>query len=230
MIRRLLIFVALPLALMITYIVAWQALSPERRIAINDEMGLVENIGTLLFVVAGVVALTLFFKSKGNAPTPWRIFYLLYGLGALFIAAEELSYGQHILNFNSPEYFQQYSKQKEVNLHNLGGDAMSKTLRRVAEIAVPIAGVITPVVILLLDRRAFTPGHWPFYTLPLWEASAALLLADLCYFIRKNEWFGITDMDEVAEGFWGLACLFWIAVLAERVLSQPRREENAGNA
>jgi hypothetical protein len=222
MARRVLLYAVVPIALMVAYIVAWQVLSPEQRMAVNDEMGTVENIGTFFFFVAGVVGVTLFFRSKGRAPTVWRFFYLLYGLGALFIAAEEVSYGQHILNFNSPEYFKQYSKQKEVNLHNLGGDAMSKTLRRVAEIAVPIAAVIAPVVILLLDRKAFTPGHWPFYTLPLWEAATCLLLADLCYFMRKGQWFGITDADELAEGLWGLACLIWISVLAGRVLGQSR--------
>jgi hypothetical protein len=222
MIRRVLLYVVVPILLMVAYIVAWRTLSVVQRERMVDEMGTVENLGTLCFFVAGVVGVVLFFRSKGRARRIWRFFYLLYGLGALFIAAEELSYGQHILHFNSPEYFKQYSKQKEVNFHNLGGDAMSKSLRRVAEIAVPIAAVFTPLVILALDRRAFTPGHWPFYTLPLWEVAACLLLADLCYFMRKYEWFGVTDADELAEGFWGLACLIWIAVLAVRVLGRPR--------
>jgi hypothetical protein len=221
MLRRLLIFVILPILLLASYVVAWQVLTPDQRKIMGAEMGPLENIGTLLFLLSGIVGLALFFRSKDRAPIAWRCFYLLYAMGAFFIVAEEVSYGQHLLNFNSPAYFQRYSKQKEVNLHNLYGDAMSKNIRRVAQIGVPIVAVIAPLVIRVLDRRAFTPGHWPFYTLPLWEVAVTLLLADLCYFIHKREWFGITDIDEATEALWGLACLMWIAVLARRVVRQP---------
>jgi hypothetical protein len=220
---RLFAFVLLPILLLVAYVVAWQVLTPDQRKAMGAEMGPIENFGTLLFLTAGVVAAVLFFKSNGRAPRAWRVFYLLYALGAFFIVAEELSYGQHILNFDSPAYFERYSKQREVNLHNLYGDRLSKNIRRVAQIGVPIAAVIAPLVILAFDRRAFTPGHWPFYTLPLWELAVTLLLADLCYFLHKREWFGITDIDEATEALWGLACVSWIAVLAGRVLRQPRQ-------
>jgi hypothetical protein len=42
-------------------------------------------------------------------------------LGALYVGAagEELSWGQHFLEFGSPEYFRSHNAQHETNLHNL---------------------------------------------------------------------------------------------------------------
>lgn len=49
-----------------------------------------------------------------------RISYLIYVVGLIFIlgALEELSWGQHLLGFESVEYFSQNNKQHEMNMHN----------------------------------------------------------------------------------------------------------------
>ncbi|MFC1462588.1 hypothetical protein ACFLQU_03175 [Verrucomicrobiota bacterium] len=46
--------------------------------------------------------------------------YALFGLLCIFIAMEEISWGQRILDFNTPDPFRKQNIQNEFNLHNLG--------------------------------------------------------------------------------------------------------------
>jgi len=49
-----------------------------------------------------------------------RAFYLLFGLGMLFIAGEEVAWGQQFLNFKTPDFLQVFNTQNEFTFHNLG--------------------------------------------------------------------------------------------------------------
>ena len=72
----------------------------------------------LTAVLFGVSSLTLFLAA-GAAGRGWlRLLYILAGLGALFIAGEELSWGQHILGFANPNFLEGTNAQRETNLHN----------------------------------------------------------------------------------------------------------------
>lgn len=56
------------------------------------------------------------FKSESKI---WGIVYYLFAVILLFIGLEEMSYGQHLIGWNSPESFQKYNVQSETNIHNL---------------------------------------------------------------------------------------------------------------
>ncbi|MFT3680275.1 MAG: hypothetical protein QM791_08365 [Ferruginibacter sp.] len=77
-----------------------------------DENGVVES-GTAIFFIAASIVFFLCFKANKNL--------LLLGLGLLmFVAAgEELSWGQHIFNFHTPESIDKMNVQHEFNFHNL---------------------------------------------------------------------------------------------------------------
>ena len=87
------------------------------------------------FGAAAVLAFGLAARSRGIAPAGVRVLYLLFALGALFAALEEISYGQHFVGWQSPRWFAEQNAQHETNLHNLFGDRPGKTLRNVALVA-----------------------------------------------------------------------------------------------
>jgi hypothetical protein len=47
------------------------------------------------------------------------VLYLLLSVTLLFIAGEEISWGQRILNIETPGYLVELNRQKEMNIHNL---------------------------------------------------------------------------------------------------------------
>ena len=91
---------------------------------LTREDGLFEYSTATTFLVASIVTLTLFAKSiSGNDlfffPTRRNIFYLLLGFLFLFGAGEELSWGQRIVGFDTPESIRARNVQEELNIYNL---------------------------------------------------------------------------------------------------------------
>ncbi len=52
-------------------------------------------------------------------PEPARWFYRLLTVGYFYVIMEEISWGQRIIGFSTPEFFKIHNLQGEVNLHNL---------------------------------------------------------------------------------------------------------------
>jgi hypothetical protein len=71
-----------------------------------------------------------------------RVACLGLGLFCLFVAGEEISWGQRILGFRPPNYFLEQNYQQEANLHNLLKDVLD-TRFMVLAIAL-LVGVLTP--------------------------------------------------------------------------------------
>lgn len=68
----------------------------------------------------------------------WFLFVtLLLGLFLLFVAGEEVSWGQRIFSVATPEFFQKHNSQQETNLHNLvvGGVKINKLVFSILLIA-----------------------------------------------------------------------------------------------
>lgn len=65
-----------------------------------------------LFLAAGAVGVA-------RAIPPRRLFDLLVGVFCIFVAGEEISWGQRLVGYAAPEFFLRANVQQEVNLHNL---------------------------------------------------------------------------------------------------------------
>ena len=92
--------------------------------SLTREDGLFEYSTAIFFLVASIVALTLFAKStSGNNlfffKTRRNIFYVLLAFLFFFGAGEELSWGQRIVGFDTPESIRARNIQEELNIHNL---------------------------------------------------------------------------------------------------------------
>jgi len=82
----------------------------------NKESGAVENITAILLAVAIVVTLRALFRRKPDPNTQF--------LG------EEISWGQHLFQWSTPEAWLEYNDQGETNLHNTSGlfDQVPRTI------------------------------------------------------------------------------------------------------
>jgi hypothetical protein len=95
-------------------------LSDEARIAINREDGWIEYPTAIIFLLCAIVSATIPFRSRLKGR---KLVDGLLALGFLACAAEEISWGQRIFDFGTPDALKGLNVQNEFNLHNLMGYA-----------------------------------------------------------------------------------------------------------
>lgn len=69
---------------------------------------------------------------------------LIGALSCLYIAGEEISWGQHIFHWNTPGYWAMVNRQEETNLHNTYA-IFEKTPRSILETGIFIGGLLVPL-------------------------------------------------------------------------------------
>ena len=84
------------------------------------EMGPLECAGALFSALAAVTFFYTFLVDKrANSITLRSLWLLGLALGSLFLAGEELSWGEHLFGFAGPEAIKAINAQSEFNTHNL---------------------------------------------------------------------------------------------------------------
>lgn len=92
------------------------------------EDGVFEYTGAFLFMVTSFIFILLFFQPDfffNSADREYygnyrkRIFFLLFGLLFFVLLGEEISWGQRLLGFDTPDNLEKRNIQGEFNLHNL---------------------------------------------------------------------------------------------------------------
>jgi len=108
------------------------------------EKGIIENL-TVIFLLIAIIACLLFMfaKEKVNFPA-LKIWMILFLLGAIYYAGEEMSWGQHFFGWGTPEQWTEFNDQQETNLHNTAAifDQIPRTLLSIAAL---IGGVLIPL-------------------------------------------------------------------------------------
>jgi len=86
----------------------------------TSEQGPVENLTVVAFLGGAVLCLHRAWRWRRDGRRRLRMATTV-ALAALFVVAagEELSWGQRLLAFGTPEFFERHNLQRETNLHNL---------------------------------------------------------------------------------------------------------------
>ncbi len=116
-----------------------------------------ELIGALSFLVTSILFFYGFRVARKTLDKSWvslikQLIYLGLALLFFFGAGEEISWGQRILGFQTPEPLSQVNRQEEFNLHNLSAWEASDFLDpdRLFDIFWFLFAVFTPVVALVI--------------------------------------------------------------------------------
>lgn len=194
-----------------------------------SETGPIELGTAALFLAASVGAVGYLRKHRPRLPRPYRALFGLFAVTAFFVAMEEISYGQHLLGFESPAWFRQHNYQDETNLHNLFGNKPSRRLRAVGSIAIPLVCIVLPLV-YRKRTETWRPGHWTYYLLPRMELIALVAIAQLVTVPDKLPDWIIEDVSrsgELKELYWAIAAFSYIRLLDRRQTEAPARESDA---
>lgn len=104
---------------------------------------------TYFFLAAGLISVRVVIQN-----TRYRWFFVFFALAALYVVLEEISWGQRIFGFATPEFLREHNLQGEANLHNMFTGPYSTMLKDALSIAVAAGlfayGLLFP---LTLSRR-----------------------------------------------------------------------------
>jgi len=116
-----------------------------------------ENVGAISLFVTSLLFFYGFIVARKSLDKSWislvkQLIYLGVALLFFFGAGEEISWGQRIFGFKTPEALAQVNKQDELNLHNLAIMENSKffTADRMFDVFWFLFGVLIPAIALLV--------------------------------------------------------------------------------
>ncbi|MAF83793.1 MAG: hypothetical protein QGH93_10435 [Gammaproteobacteria bacterium] len=139
-------------AIGITAFVLW-SFAPDTYYIIVQEDEVLEWSTFWAFICAGGIYLYVAARPGFSLTASWFPIGLL--LFCLFVALEEISWGQRLFGYRPPEYFLQFNYQQEFNLHNVIATSLRKLSVVVVifgyGVALPLLGLI-PAVRQLIDR------------------------------------------------------------------------------
>jgi len=150
----------------------------------------------------------------------YRWFFVLLAVASFYTFMEEISWGQRLFGFDTPEYFAKNSYQDEANLHNLLTGPVESWTKTALTYLISIAflgyGVLFPVTLKIQWKPAVFLDQWGIVAPPV-----ALLPAFLAGAVCEMEFFSFNEA-EVAELLVAMAMTFtafkfW---LAKRSISQ----------
>lgn len=114
-----------------------------------EELGIIENL-TVIFLVWALIALAVYaFKHLKTMRPLDQALVVVMILGSIYFAGEELSWGQHLAGFETPESIRERNYQNEMNLHNtegIVGDLLDKIPRTILTVGIFIGGIVFPFI------------------------------------------------------------------------------------
>ncbi len=86
-----------------------------------DENHPIEILTFIVFFIGGFYGINLSMKLFKSQEKFSSIFYLLFSLGLIFLAMEEIAWGQWFFHFETPDAWKQINERDETTIHNLKG-------------------------------------------------------------------------------------------------------------
>ena len=132
------------------------------------EDGVAENLSFLFYLVAGVVLLSSSFKM--NHSQARGVLPVLLGLFFIVVAGEEISWGQRLFEFNTPDVMKGSNTQGEFNFHNLSVVDKNDSLlnqHTLLNIFVVINGVLFPIAYYFYSGFRTLVARFKFPIIPV---------------------------------------------------------------
>jgi len=135
----------IPLVFMAAQLMMEAFLPPLMLEKIHAENGPHELLQFIVMVMALCVAVSTLVNARADVSRPLKSWMMLAALCCFYVAGEELSWGQQILNWGTPEFWAQVNDQAETNLHNKNSWLDQKP-RLLLLVGVVVGGLIMPAI------------------------------------------------------------------------------------
>lgn len=175
------------------------------------EGSVAEWLTFVVFLVAAPIALTTAVQSWRRQEWDRGIAWGPFGLACALVAMEEVSWGQILFDWGTPEFFDVHNSQNETNLHNLA--PVQEHLWSITAVVVSAVALLALVRVQLESRGLLRADSLAADLLPVRATLPLLIFAALISIavaFEKKELdlpILITRDQEVAEFAFGIACL-----------------------
>lgn len=202
------------------------------------EAGYIEILTPIVYGVAAAFGVAILRRSNAFPATWIRVWFGAFTIGCIYVAGEEISWGQHIFGWESGDFFKLYNEQSETNLHNIRGP-LKNAPKLLMEIFVLLAGVIWVVVMHGRKQRYVRPEIWSFWIYPGAVAFVAAVLAIVAIFPDRIG--HLVDLDslgyfnhgpgfkEIQELYFAFFFLLYGVTVHRRLLGQCRDRHPLGS-
>lgn len=202
----------------------------------DSELGPGESLTFLFLFTAAIFGLVSLWQSRTipppRLPAAYRVWLLLVTLGAIYMAGEESSWGQHWFGWQTPEQIAALNDQQETNLHNMSSWLDQKP-RLAFEIWVLIAGLCYPVyagIVAPRKDRVVRRALWFWPPRLVFPTALLAILAPLPE--RFGKWFGMPvtppfdiRTSEQQEALFAIFLLLYLCSYWLRVQRVKRQEK-----
>jgi len=221
-----LLFLALPTSLLVMPYVFYSAFDGAG-FYFDKETGAVENITALLLAIAIVVVIhslwQVLTKSSVAFKTLTMVWLSIFGLGCVYFLGEEISWGQHLFGWATPESWMAVNDQGETNLHNTSA-WLDQIPRTVLTVGIIVGGLCYPLVRkwTRVGEGRKTDAFWVHF-MPGWNCTTAaacvmgIILLGTLYKSTGFEWLNIFD-GEVKESLIAMFLLVYAADFFQRTV------------
>ncbi len=149
---------------------------------VAEENNLVE-LGTVIVLIPGIATGILCFRLRHLILSRRLIAWIMLVTAAgVYIAGEELSWGQQLFNWETPEKIQAINDQNETNLHNISSWLDQKP-RLLVELWVLVGGIVLPVW-WFSKRIKHSSDNWRYW---FWPDHVCLPTAVLAILVKVPE-------------------------------------------
>ncbi len=162
------------------------------------------------FMLAGLLFAWLFLSSKNKLKDIW---YALLAIVTLFVAMEEISWGQRIVDVSTPSFLRNMNYQGEINFHNIEALKLSgHSAYLLLSWSFVVYGLVLPLLVRYSSRVAVLVHK---FNLPLPSLALSPLFLATAYFLVYSPLIKGTEIGELFFGF-SFACLAVEQTLGKR--------------
>lgn len=155
------------------------------------ESGAFENATVLALMLLGLWCMTAGRRRRDEKP--WRWGLPLFGLFAVMAGLEEMSWGQHVIGFSTPDFLAGRNIQNESNLHNL---IDSEIFGALVHVPVYVFFVFPALLVRVAPALA---DRWPLSLVPAWAYPREHTVLVFCFGAGLHPWNDpVTIPDSVA--------------------------------
>lgn len=143
-----------------------------------------EYIGFFSFFITSIVFFLAFYRIRKQTSANCILKTAILGLALLFFfgAGEEISWGQRIINIQTPEYLTKVNQQNEINVHNLNFGPLGDPFAISFDLFWMIYGVIIPFACFNETIRNYLSKYIP---ISHWSVAILFLLNYFCAKLAK---------------------------------------------
>jgi len=159
-----------PIALILGQIALELSFDHDVLAPMHSENGPHETLQMLYIVPAFLLAVWMLFKIDWARQKDIGLVVAIAAMGSFYIAGEEISWGQHVIDWTTPEFWAAVNDQNETNLHNTSAWLDQKP-RLLLFIGIITAGILIPAL------RRWKPSVLPARFVAFYPSSIVIVTA-----------------------------------------------------